>query len=400
MEVAGKYGTVVYVSNKDHLIFRDIDFQGGIRTGMSLRGVKNVLVENCNIGNRSGTHGFTVYGSDTGRSGNNGIIRNCNIDADNHVHNYWHAETTDDGLVLGDGVSNWTAYNNYVAGWAHTGIMVGTLSTFHTNNNDVYNNYITCPDIEYGRGSAFYGEEDTFKNNKFHHNIIKDTKTRSQIQSHGIEFYNNIIDGIDNQIRINLPQGMMIYRTTTKNTSDIKIYNNIFANLDGPGLEFSYNNRNGYIKNSIISNNIFYDTAINSTYNIYNSGGAVPSQDVQFVIADSSLTMSDNTYQNNLFYKSSGQNLINYGNDPANDYLKTVSEFNAMTGTDGDVISGNMDVNPLFVNPNDPLGPDGIIFTADDGFRLSAGSSAIDAGIDVGIAYLGNAPDIGAYERE
>ena len=46
-------------------------------------------------------------------------------------------------------------------------------------------------------------------------------------------------------------------------------------------------------------------------------------------------------------------------------------------------------VDPLFVNPNDIVGPDGIPFTEDDGLRLQAGSPAIDAGE--------NAVDMGAY---
>jgi uncharacterized repeat protein (TIGR02543 family) len=36
--------------------------------------------------------------------------------------------------------------------------------------------------------------------------------------------------------------------------------------------------------------------------------------------------------------------------------------------------------DPLFVNIDDPIGPDGIWFTADDGLRLRSGSPAIDAG--------------------
>ncbi len=38
--------------------------------------------------------------------------------------------------------------------------------------------------------------------------------------------------------------------------------------------------------------------------------------------------------------------------------------------------------DPLFANIGDPVGPDGVWLTADDGLRLSSGSPAIDAGID------------------
>ncbi len=60
--------------------------------------------------------------------------------------------------------------------------------------------------------------------------------------------------------------------------------------------------------------------------------------------------------------------------------------------------------NPGFVNATNPLGADGIPFTADDGFNITSGSSAINAGSGIGIltdirgnARTGN-PDLGAYE--
>lgn len=60
--------------------------------------------------------------------------------------------------------------------------------------------------------------------------------------------------------------------------------------------------------------------------------------------------------------------------------------------------------DPLFVNPGNPAGPDGIFFTADDGLMLQCGSPAINSGSDTatvtditGMTRLGK-PDIGAYE--
>jgi hypothetical protein len=60
--------------------------------------------------------------------------------------------------------------------------------------------------------------------------------------------------------------------------------------------------------------------------------------------------------------------------------------------------------SPGFLNAANPLGADGIPFTADDGFSLTAGSSAINAGSNVGVTIdicgnprTGN-PDLGAYE--
>jgi hypothetical protein len=44
--------------------------------------------------------------------------------------------------------------------------------------------------------------------------------------------------------------------------------------------------------------------------------------------------------------------------------------------------------------PQDPL----FVKPANNDFRLRAGSPAIDAGVDVGLPFQGDAPDIGAYE--
>jgi hypothetical protein len=84
---------------------------------------------------------------------------------------------------------------------------------------------------------------------------------------------------------------------------------------------------------------------------------------------------------------------------------------------------GNLDADPMFVNANDPNGPDDEWFTEDDGLRLKAGSPAIDGGsnsyvqpdftdldkdgnttesvpLDASgfVRFQGNAVDIGAHE--
>jgi hypothetical protein len=69
--------------------------------------------------------------------------------------------------------------------------------------------------------------------------------------------------------------------------------------------------------------------------------------------------------------------------------------------------TGNLDgEDPLFLDVTNPLGPDGVPFTDDDGFALSAGSPATDAGGDAGELVdirgkpISGAPDIGAYETQ
>lgn len=48
--------------------------------------------------------------------------------------------------------------------------------------------------------------------------------------------------------------------------------------------------------------------------------------------------------------------------------------------------TGNISVDPLFLNPSEP------------DVHLQTGSPAIDSGVDIGLFYLGTAPDMGVYE--
>jgi hypothetical protein len=73
--------------------------------------------------------------------------------------------------------------------------------------------------------------------------------------------------------------------------------------------------------------------------------------------------------------------------------------------------TGNLNSNPLYVNANDPDGPDNTWYTADDGLRLQTGSPAINTGLNAAVTNKVFADitgvvrvqqgrvDIGAYEE-
>jgi hypothetical protein len=68
--------------------------------------------------------------------------------------------------------------------------------------------------------------------------------------------------------------------------------------------------------------------------------------------------------------------------------------------------TGNVQADPLWVDEENPLGPDGLPFTSDDGFMITADSPARDAGVAVGLTVdilghpLSGTPDIGPYEYQ
>jgi len=134
-------------------------------------------------------------------------------------------------------------------------------------------------------------------------------------------------------------------------------------------LQVGYGGSTTPMNNVVAINNVCYDTARFIAFGSQNSGV-------------NSFTLYNNTINNVI----NGDNLGVTG--------ATYTSANNL---------GNSS-NPGYLNSANPLGADGIPFTADDGFDLTAGSSAINAGSNVGVTtdICGNTrtaiPDLGAYE--
>jgi len=67
-----------------------------------------------------------------------------------------------------------------------------------------------------------------------------------------------------------------------------------------------------------------------------------------------------------------------YPGDPNVQEIVYQPNLNILQGWEGDIRA--FDADPLFTNIDNPIGPDGIWFTEDDGLRVLTGSPAIDAG--------------------
>lgn len=154
---------------------------------------------------------------------------------------------------------------------------------------------------------------------------------------------------------------------------------------ESPNLQIEINNtviRNNVIyKNKLAGVAILYHGKIRNLaiYNntICENGGGVYEDAVD---ADSVFI------QNNIFYKNGSTNL-NIG-DMSN--LLVSHNLYWRPNATGDNIA---DSNPVF---QDPLFED----ASQGNFRLQANSPAIDAGMDIGLPYVGSAPDLGAFEYD
>ncbi len=193
------------------------------------------------------------------------------------------------------------------------------------------------------------------------------------------------------------------------------IVNCFFSNND------SYANSGGAIANETMQNSV---TIINSLF--YNNttvdkGGAIYNglQDTTTLInctfwGNSAATEGGGVYTeataktktiNSVFWNNTGGDFV--------DEAGAIDSVSYSITQDGIVGIGNSDVDPLFVNANNPTGADGIIGTADDGLRLqncsqginTANDSAINANnITTDIAgasrIFTTAVDMGAYEYQ
>jgi hypothetical protein len=358
---------VYAVSAQHDIVIKDLDLRGGTTT-IAMHGCDNWIIENNDIGRDS--HGFGI-GSfplvSTQKSSNNNIVRNNNFDTGASGIWGWEAKHTEDGIGLYYGSNNWQVYNNIFKNWGHNGIYLVNLNPSYTvSNNSIHDNYITAPDIDYGRAFGADGIIGTMSGNEVYNNIFYDLPTQSQLDSEGLKFHHNIINKVrDVAFRPTIGRGLALEGYSSTVPQNMEIYNNIIANCDDPGIRMGTGGipRQG----NLIRNNIIYNCDSSSSYQI-------------FVNPDPANL--DNTWQNNLLYKSGVTNLISFKG-----VVYDVSGWNARNGTNGDVIENNITGDPLFVD------------AANGDFHLRSGSPAINAGINIpGLNYNGSAPDIGVYE--
>jgi hypothetical protein len=365
---------VIIVTNSDYITLQNLEIQGGGSEQVLVRGSNYFIMENCTLGNMSGGSGFKAYASGISTPSNYGIIRNCFYDTgdrfeDNFLtpsnHEY---PNTGDGIWLGYGANHWEVYNNTMKDWSHGGFWMEcdhSDGSYTNTYNKIHNNYITAADIDYGRGVGDLNSMPSNNHNEFYDNLIYNTKTQNQIDDYGFKFYNNIINKVSGSTyRASIGNGIALEGEGTSIPQYMEIYNNVIANCADRGIKYGWGgiSRQG----NIFSNNIIFNC--DTTYNYL------------LVIQDDPANLY-NTWQNNLFYKQGVTDTIGFKSQRL-----TVTQFNAMNGTDGNVFVNNIAGNPLFVD------------AANGNFHLQSGSPAIDKGVNVGLPYSGSAPDIGAFE--
>jgi hypothetical protein len=208
-------------------------------------------------------------------------------------------------------------------------------------------------DVDYAR---FFGFDHLWQNNYFHGTDGNDVGSAhldgfqtwsldSSTKTQRIHIDGNIVQGVH--------QGIMMESNVQGNVRDIYITNNVFENMQNWGVSS---------KKGVLN--------IVALYNIFAHCGV----HTMGVREGSSATIMNNVfYESERGYFASDSSLVS-----ANNLLWDI--YDGFT-----LKAGDINADPDFANFDNIVGPDGIPFTADDGFLPLEGSPLIDNGVDPGI---------------
>jgi hypothetical protein len=141
----------------------------------------------------------------------------------------------------------------------------------------------------------------------------------------------------------------------------------------------------------------------NYTINYGGGGGGMFNNTTNTIVSKCTFQGNNATYGGAIHNWNTGRadvrNSLVWGNSSAIHNETAASAIVQYSNVQGGYAgTGNLNVNPLFVNSSQPKGPDGIWATADDGLRLQECSPAINAGSNLLVA-AGVSTDIGGAAR-
>ena len=268
----------VWILNADYITLDGLDLRYGYNT-IRVNESDYLTIQNCNIG--FGTDRYGIQGEKC----NFGILKNNSIvSVSNNKWKYTYPDQiySSSGPIIGgygnsasDGFmmsgSNWKIYNNYFANWYHACIYQGGHSYDETNYNEVYDNYFTSANIDYGRAfgwSLENGAVGHMSYNRFYRNIVHNMPTVSQIAGDHNYVYYNIFDStlIQPYGRDDIAQTVCM----VPSGSNPICQNNYFFN----NTVYYSDNQNFYLygDNNIVLNNLFLDPNQPNPYNANSTG--------------------------------------------------------------------------------------------------------------------------------
>lgn len=306
------------------------------------------------------------------------IIKNCHIgyigirDASSAMGLViWHSDMLVQNNDIHDCGRRSISYNVYTDNSSQPNDMVFENVIFE--NNTLHNGYHTTGfDISHGDG-----RENTLRNFTFRNNLIYDVNT------------DNPNDRVDDYASM----GLYLW-TGAADFENFKIYNNVLKNIKQKGLAIG--GGSGAHRNLEIYNNVLY--GMNPNISDYRAQAHVggTQQNLHFNNNIMYGTIDPGNYVSRCLYlgaSPSGVASLDYNlyyqdyptqqiiNNSSGSYR--MSDWTDYVNDTGRDQHSPVPQNPIFVNP------------ANNDFHLQPSSAGLNAGMDVGLPYEGNAPHIG-----
>lgn len=330
--------TALLVAGKDYVTIQQIDVRGGFAS-IGVYGSDHMIIEDCRAG-ADASVGIWIGEKEwppIKEASDHGIIRRCVIDS-NYAPGKEHPE---DGIHMRNGANHWLVYENELYGWGHTAISLWQYAEHRTVSfNRFFQNYITAERAPYGRAFEIKGGEGGAQYNEFYLNIVQRTSVRNQIGSDHNRVYYNIVDTVANSSYVSWATGQAFdvgQGSTGEDdaTHHNQVQNNVMWDCDEPGIVLRSVQQEWAMYDNEITNNIIINCGSNS----------------QEHPGSFKLWVDDKpAFRNNRFI---GNLLIQPGTDVVlyRGQAMPAAAFNARSGTAGDSIAFNRQVDPDAAGP-------------------------------------------------
>lgn len=286
------------------------------------------------------------------------------------------------------------------------------IQTFSDSGGESYNmlfedNWIQDldPDVQLGQLNSGGGPNNPILSPNFHdytfrRNVFVNIGNNLNAGLPGIKFENNTF------YRLAYTQGGIIFggSLTRGNSSNTTLNNNVFVGGGVPNDTYGdrgyYSMSGGLFSKEVLGTIVGDQTVINGIFNDMATKGymdfnGVPTAKGKALtdVSQFSLSSSYSGYKNSVYdlfiktvqldntIRNTFVNDYNFVSGPQAEGFPTKRHFNEVHGINGG--------DPKFADVNNPIGPDGIPFTSDDGLRPAPGSPLCGRGL--------GGTDIGAY---
>jgi hypothetical protein len=335
--------SALIIEDSNNIYIQNIEFKGGYDGCVLIKNSENISFNGCTIGAWA-HHGILVRPDwgDTDARNKTIIIESCTIDSKANLSYNYEYSNIGDGVFFMRAVTGSYIRNSSITNWGHSSInLYGEENYGGVNNNAIYNNIVSAPNVSYSRGLDINGSLNKASGNLIYQNDFKQLTVRIQFNGNNNHFFYNIVRSITQSPvkSYNTAQGISLagfgadpnadnyFNAVCK---DNRIFNNVFTSCEGAGIELlGAAPQNALKSGHVISNNILFGCGLQ------NGGVALSVQD----------NSDNNTFQNNVAYWSYITGLVSYHASSI-----SVGAFNNKNGDRGNIVSNNQRVLPVFEN--------------------------------------------------